>query len=101
MRTRCLSDRIAEKTLESRFAGIAESQPELLARHCTEAGQIEKAAGLWGKAGQRSLERSAARATDLLFCAGVLEEDGPANPLRVPQIPAALQSLNSPSQVPV
>jgi hypothetical protein len=31
----------------------------LLARHCTEAGLIEKAAGLWGKAGQRSLERSA------------------------------------------
>ena len=35
------------------------NQPELLARHCTEAGLIEKAAGLWGKAGQRSLERSA------------------------------------------
>ena len=33
--------------------------PELLARHCTEAGLIEKAVGLWGKAGQRSLERSA------------------------------------------
>jgi predicted ATPase len=31
----------------------------LLARHCTEAGLIEKAASLWGKAGQRSLERSA------------------------------------------
>ena len=31
------------------------SQPELLARHCTEAGLIDKAAGLWGKAGQRSL----------------------------------------------
>ena len=31
----------------------------LLARHCTEAGLIEKAARLWGKAGQRSLERSA------------------------------------------
>jgi hypothetical protein len=30
-----------------------------LARHCTEAGLIEKAAGLWGKAGQRSLDRSA------------------------------------------
>jgi predicted ATPase len=30
-----------------------------LAHHCTEAGLIEKAAGLWGKAGQRSLERSA------------------------------------------
>ena len=55
---RALHARIAE-TLESQFAEIAESQPELLARHYTEAGQIEKAAGLWGKAGQRSLERSA------------------------------------------
>ena len=55
---RALHARIAE-ILESQFAEIAESQPELLARHCTEAGLIEKAAGLWGKAGQRSLERSA------------------------------------------
>ena len=53
-----LHARIAE-TLESEFAEISESQPELLARHCTEAGLIEKAVGLWGKAGQRSLERSA------------------------------------------
>jgi predicted ATPase len=45
--------------LESQFTDIAESQPELLARHCTEAGLIEKAVGLWGKAGQRSLDRSA------------------------------------------
>ena len=55
---RALHARIAE-TIERRFFEIAESQPELLARHCTEAGQIEKAASLWGKAGQRSLERSA------------------------------------------
>ena len=55
---RALHARIAE-TLESDFADIAENQPEILARHCTEAGLIEKAAGLWGKAGQRSLERSA------------------------------------------
>ena len=55
---RALHARIAE-TLESQFAEIAESQPEILARHCTEAGLIEKAAGLWGKAGQRSLARSA------------------------------------------
>jgi class 3 adenylate cyclase/predicted ATPase len=55
---RVLHARITE-TLESQFAEIAENQPELLARHCTEAGLIEKAAGLWGKAGQRSLERSA------------------------------------------
>ena len=51
---RALHARIAE-TLEGQFADIAESQPELLARHCTEAGLIEKAASLWGKAGQRSL----------------------------------------------
>jgi len=55
---RALHARIAE-TLENQFAEIAERQPELLARHCTEAGLIEKAASLWGKAGQRSLERSA------------------------------------------
>ena len=55
---RALHARIAD-SLESQFTEIAESQPELLARHCTEAGLIEKAAGLWGKAGQRSLARSA------------------------------------------
>ena len=55
---RALHARIAE-TLESEFADIVERQPELLARHCTEAGLIEKAAHLWGKAGQRSLDRSA------------------------------------------
>jgi len=53
-----LHARIAE-TLESQFTEIAEAQPELLARHCTEAGLIKQAAGLWGKAGQRSVERSA------------------------------------------
>jgi len=55
---RALHARIAE-TLERDFPEIAENQPEILARHCTDAGLIEKAAGLWGKAGQRSLERSA------------------------------------------
>jgi hypothetical protein len=50
--------RIAE-AIENQFPDIAESQPELLARHYTEAGLIEKAARLWGKAGQRSVERSA------------------------------------------
>jgi predicted ATPase len=55
---RALHARIAA-TLESQFAEIAERQPELLARHCTEAGLIEQAAGLWGKAGERSLARSA------------------------------------------
>jgi predicted ATPase len=55
---RALHARIAE-TIQSQFGDIAENQPELLARHFTEAGLMEKAANLWGKAGQRSLARSA------------------------------------------
>jgi predicted ATPase len=55
---RALHGRIAE-TLESQFPEISENQPELLARHCTAAGQIEKAAALWGKAGLRSAQCSA------------------------------------------
>ena len=55
---RALHARIAE-SLEHQFGQIADSQPEILARHCTEAGLIEKAAALWGKAGRLSLDRSA------------------------------------------
>jgi predicted ATPase/class 3 adenylate cyclase len=55
---RALHARIAE-TLESQFTEIAENQPALVARHCTEAGEIAKAAIRWGKAGQQSLARSA------------------------------------------
>jgi class 3 adenylate cyclase/predicted ATPase len=55
---RALHSRIAA-ALEDQFAETTENQPEILARHCSEAGLIEKAASLWGKAGQRSLARSA------------------------------------------
>ena len=55
---RALHARIAQ-ALESQFAEIAESLPEVLARHYAEAGNVEKAAVLWGKAGQRSAQRSA------------------------------------------
>ncbi len=55
---RALHARIAD-ILESQFADVAENQPELLAHHCTQAGLIERAASLWGKAGRRSLSRSA------------------------------------------
>jgi predicted ATPase/class 3 adenylate cyclase len=55
---RALHARISE-TLESQFPEVGENQPELLARHCNEAGLVEKAATLWGKAGQRSVARSA------------------------------------------
>jgi class 3 adenylate cyclase/predicted ATPase len=55
---RALHARIAE-ALEREFTDIAENRPETLAQHYSEAGLIEKAAHLWGKAGQRSLARSA------------------------------------------
>ena len=63
---RALHARIAD-ALESQFAEIAENQPQLLARHYTDAGLIEKAAGLWGKAGERSLARSALVETTAQF----------------------------------
>jgi predicted ATPase len=46
-------------TLESHFPEIVEMQPELLARHCTEAGLVEKAVGHWTKAGQQAIGRAA------------------------------------------
>ena len=55
---RVLHARIAE-VLQNKFAEIAESQPELLARHYTKADLIEESARLWAKAGLRSQERSA------------------------------------------
>jgi predicted ATPase len=42
---RALHASIAE-ALQNKFAEIAENKPELLARHCTEAGLIEKAVDL-------------------------------------------------------
>jgi class 3 adenylate cyclase/predicted ATPase len=50
--------RIAE-VLEARFPQTVETQPELLAHHCTEAGLVEKGVGYWLKAGRRSRSRSA------------------------------------------
>lgn len=57
-RRRALHARIA-RVLETGFPDLVEGQPELLARHYTAAGQIEKSAAFWGKAGLRSQARSA------------------------------------------
>src|SRR5579883_339173 len=53
-----LHQRIGE-VLETQFPQTAETQPELLGHHFTEAGLTEKAIGYWLKAGQRSRDRSA------------------------------------------
>ncbi|OKO78272.1 adenylate/guanylate cyclase domain-containing protein [Bradyrhizobium sp. AS23.2] len=46
-------------TLESQFPEIVAAQPQLMARHCAEAGFNEKAVGYWLKAGQQAVARSA------------------------------------------
>ena len=53
-----LHARIAE-TLESQFPDVAERQPELLARHFTEAALVDRAIDYWLKAGNLALSRSA------------------------------------------
>jgi predicted ATPase len=55
---RALHARIAQ-TLQEQFVEIGETQPQLVARHCAEAGLIEGAVNYWARAGQRSLQRSA------------------------------------------
>jgi class 3 adenylate cyclase len=47
------------QVLEARFPDTAETQPELLAHHYTEAGLVAQAMPYWQRAGQRALERSA------------------------------------------
>jgi predicted ATPase len=45
--------------LETQSPGLMETQAELLAQHYAEAGLVEKSVAFWGKAGRRSVARSA------------------------------------------
>jgi predicted ATPase len=54
---RQLHGRIA-KALEDHFPGTVETQPELIAHHCAQAGLNRKAIEYLGMAGQRAIERS-------------------------------------------
>jgi class 3 adenylate cyclase/predicted ATPase len=45
--------------LESQFPDIMETQPEVLARHCAEAGLTEKAVGYWLEAGRQAIAKCA------------------------------------------
>jgi class 3 adenylate cyclase/predicted ATPase/ABC-type transport system involved in cytochrome c biogenesis ATPase subunit len=53
-----LHQRIAE-SVRDRFPAIAQTQPEIVAHHFTEAGLKEAAFEWWGKAGDQALRRSA------------------------------------------
>jgi class 3 adenylate cyclase/predicted ATPase len=54
-----LHARIA-KVIEEHFPETAESQPELLAHHCTQAELVDRAVGYWHNVAQLALARSAA-----------------------------------------
>jgi predicted ATPase len=47
------------QVLETQFAEVAQTQPELLAHHYMEAGSTEQAVHYWQQAGQSAVERSA------------------------------------------
>ncbi|MDH3599353.1 MAG: AAA family ATPase [Candidatus Tectomicrobia bacterium] len=57
--TRQQYHQLIAQVLEAQFPGTAESQPELLAHHYTEAGCSATAIPYWQQAGQRAIERSA------------------------------------------
>jgi len=69
------------RTIEEKFPAIKETQPEMIARHWTEAGAIDPAITAWQSAGGRAVGRSAmveaarhyGEALELL---GTLPEDG-------------------------
>jgi class 3 adenylate cyclase/predicted ATPase len=53
-----LHGRIAQ-VLEEQWPETAETQPELLAHHCAQAGLVERAIAYYARAGQRAVARSA------------------------------------------
>jgi predicted ATPase/class 3 adenylate cyclase len=58
-RTRQNYHRQVAELLEERFADTAETSPELVAHHYTEAGLPDRAVAYWHRAGERAAQRSA------------------------------------------
>lgn len=69
-RRRVLHGTIA-RVLEERFPDLADSTPELLARHFTEAGQAVPAIDYWLKAGRRAAQASANQEAAAHFTKGL------------------------------
>jgi tetratricopeptide (TPR) repeat protein len=51
--------RLVAHTINEKFAALRETQPEVLARHWTEAGETEQAMAQWSKAGKAAESRNA------------------------------------------
>ena len=72
--------------LEAQFPALVETEPELLARHYTEAGRPEQAIPYWHLAGQQARQRSAnAEAARHLTQGLELLATLPASPARAQQ----------------
>ena len=95
-RRQVLHRRVGE-VLRDQFAAIAVAQPELLAHHFTQAGLIEAAIEWWGKAGQRSLARSALleAVTQLTHATDQIATLPPTPALRREQIELQVALINS------
>jgi class 3 adenylate cyclase/predicted ATPase len=92
-RRRELHRRIAQ-ILEQRVPDVATAQPELLAHHLTEAGQLPQAVLFWQRAGERANERAAnAEAADHLGKGLDLLAQMPENPERLEHELALLTTL--------
>ena len=70
-----LHARIAQ-AIEKLFSNAIESQPELVARHLSEAGLLERATVYWQRAGELALRRSAVgeAVTHLSTALGIMEK---------------------------
>jgi tetratricopeptide (TPR) repeat protein len=53
--------RIVARTIDEKFSAFKGTYPEVLARHWTEAGEIESAITEWQRAGESAIERRAYR----------------------------------------
>jgi predicted ATPase len=53
--------RLVAQTIEGKFTALKEAQPEVLARHWTEAGETERAMAEWSRAGKAAEARNAFR----------------------------------------
>jgi predicted ATPase len=94
---RQLLHRRAGEVLRDQLAAGADIEPELLARHFTQAGLIEAASEWWGIAGQRSLARSALleAVTQLTHATDQIASLAPTPALRRKQIELQVALVNS------
>ena len=51
--------RLVARTIDEKFPALKETHPEVLARHWTEAGEIEPAIAEWSRAGETARARNA------------------------------------------